>query len=91
MERTLSPAPPQAGGFDGYRAAVQFRGLGPIEVTENGCTMPSRPTQPAVLALLIEYAGRSVSTGSLIEGVYGDTPPSGARRSTSTSVQPPGR
>ncbi|MFV2000768.1 MAG: BTAD domain-containing putative transcriptional regulator, partial [Acidimicrobiia bacterium] len=44
------------------------------------------PKQRAVLALLIANAGRSVSTGTLIEGVYGDHPPQGARRSIQTYV-----
>lgn len=87
MERTLPPALLPAGWVDAYAAAVQFRVLGPIEVTENGHSYAvGGPKQRAVLALLIAHAGRPVSTGSLIEGVCGDAPPSGPRRSIQTYV-----
>ncbi|MEN8042107.1 MAG: BTAD domain-containing putative transcriptional regulator, partial [Actinomycetota bacterium] len=60
---------------------------GPIEVVKDGRRLPlGGPKQRTVLALLIANAGRSVSTGSLIDGVYGDGPPQGARRSIQTYV-----
>ena len=87
MERHLPPAPLQANGPDEYRFGMEFKVLGPLEVSENGETYAlGGPKQRAVLALLIEHAGRSVSTGSLIEGVYGDDSPQGARRSIQTYV-----
>ena len=70
---------------DRYLQDVFFRVLGPVEVTENGRRYTvGGPKQRTVLALLIAQAGRSVSTERLIDGVYGDEPPQGARRSIQT-------
>lgn len=70
---------------DRYLEDVFFRVLGPVEVTENGRRYTvGGPKQRSVLALLIAQAGRSVSTERLIDGVYGDDPPQGARRSIQT-------
>ena len=66
---------------------MELRVLGPVEVVEDGRSFPlGGPKQRTVLALLIANAGRSVSTGSLINGVYGEEPPQGARRSIQTYV-----
>ena len=87
MERTLPPAPLQASGPSEYGQGMELRVLGPVEVVEDGRSFPlGGPKQRTVLALLISNAGRSVSTGSLINGVYGEEPPQGARRSIQTYV-----
>ncbi len=66
---------------------MHFAVLGPIEAVENGQRHAlGGQKQRTVLALLIAQAGRQVTTGQLIDGVYGDDQPKGARRSIQTYV-----
>ena len=61
--------------------------LGPLEAVEDGRPLPlGGLKQRTVLALLIANRGRPVSTDALIDGVYGEDAPSGARRSVQTYV-----
>ena len=71
----------------GYVGRVEFGVLGPLEVVEDGHRHGlGGPKQRTVLALLLAHAGRPVSTGSLIEAVYGDAAPDRAHRSIHTFV-----
>jgi DNA-binding SARP family transcriptional activator len=55
---------------------VQFRILGPLEVSgDNGPLPLGGQKQRAVLALLTLNAGRVVSTDRLLDAVWGETPP----------------
>ena len=61
--------------------------LGPMDVVLDGTPTPVGPQkQQAVLALLVAQAGRIVSTEALMEGVWGDPVPDGARRSLQTYI-----
>jgi DNA-binding SARP family transcriptional activator len=61
---------------------VEFRLLGPVEVWIGDRRVDvGQPRQRGVLAALTADAGRTVSTEVLIDRVWGDTPPPGARRS----------
>jgi DNA-binding SARP family transcriptional activator/streptogramin lyase len=56
---------------------LAFSLLGPLEARLDGEVLPlGGPRQRAVLALLLLHANESVSRGALIEGVWGDRPPS---------------
>ena len=62
------------GGVD-----LQFRVLGPVEVTDGGQSLPlGGPKQRALLADLILNAGRIVPTAQLIDDLWGDAPPATA-------------
>ena len=62
------------GGVD-----LQFRVLGPVEVTDGGQSLPlGGPKQRALLADLILNAGRVVPTARLIDDLWGDAPPATA-------------
>ncbi len=70
-----------------YGAEVEFRVLGPLEAVEKGLRLDlGGPKQRAVLSLLIANAGRQVSVGTLIEGVYGDFAGDRAHRSIHTFI-----
>jgi DNA-binding SARP family transcriptional activator/tetratricopeptide (TPR) repeat protein len=61
---------------------VEFRVLGPVEVVVADQALPHvEPRQRAVLAALVVEAGRTVSTETLIDRVWGDDPPAQVRRS----------
>ena len=71
----------------GYGSTMEFRVLGPIEVIDSGRSLElGGGKQRTVLALLVANARQPVSTGRLIEGIYGDEAPDGARRSVQTYV-----
>ena len=60
---------------------VEFRVLGPVEVSASGRVLaPAEPRQRAVLAALVVDVGRTVPTETLIDRVWGDRPPAQARR-----------
>jgi YVTN family beta-propeller protein len=55
---------------------VDFRILGPLEVTSCGERLPlGGPNQRALLALLILHANQSVRRERLIDEIWGETPP----------------
>ena len=58
---------------------VQYRILGPFDVTRRGETVAvGGPRQQAVLVSLLMHANEVVSTDRLIEMVWGDDPPANA-------------
>lgn len=66
---------------------TQLRILGPLAATRAGGPVPlGGPKQRTVLALLAQAAGDRVSADQLILGVYGEAPPTGARRTVQTYV-----
>jgi DNA-binding SARP family transcriptional activator len=66
---------------------MEFRILGPVQVWAGGRGWPvGEPRQQAVLAALLVDAGRPVSVDALVERVWGDSPPSQARRSLQSHV-----
>jgi DNA-binding SARP family transcriptional activator/WD40 repeat protein/tRNA A-37 threonylcarbamoyl transferase component Bud32 len=74
-------------GKNDYVQDMRFGVLGPIEASEKRRRLSvGGPKQRTVLALLISRAGSAVSTDALVDGVYGDQPPQGARRSVQTYV-----
>jgi DNA-binding SARP family transcriptional activator/tetratricopeptide (TPR) repeat protein len=59
---------------------IEFRVLGPIEVCADGRRVDAgQPRQRAVLAALLADAGRPVPVEALIDRVWGQAPPRGAR------------
>ena len=70
-----------------YRSGVDLLVLGPVEVRNQGVPMSiGGPKQRSILALLIADVGHPVSVDRIIEDVYGDDAPEGARRSVQTLV-----
>jgi YVTN family beta-propeller protein len=66
---------------------LQFRVLGPIEVSGGGQSLPlGGPQQRALLADLILNAGSIVSTARLIRDLWGDDPPPTASHTVETYV-----
>ena len=66
---------------------LQFRVLGPIEVSGGGQSLPlGGPKQRALLADLILNAGSIVSTARLIGDLWGDDPPPTASHTVETYV-----
>ncbi|WP_329421341.1 AfsR/SARP family transcriptional regulator [Streptomyces sp. NBC_01268] len=61
-----------------------FRLLGPLTVS--GAPAPGGPRVRALLALLLLDAGRTVTTGRLVDGVYGTEPPAGAANALQSQV-----
>ncbi len=74
-------------GKNDYGQDMRFGVLGPVEASEKRRRLSvGGPKQRTVLALLVSRAGSAVSTDLLVDGVYGDEPPQGARRSVQTYV-----
>ena len=71
-----------------YRASdLKVRVLGPLEVLSNGVDVRlGGPKQRTVLALLAAEVGKRVSVDTLIEGVWGDEPTTGAHSTLQTYV-----
>jgi len=66
---------------------MDVRVLGPVEVVDDGATVPiGGPRQRLVLALLILNVGETVSTDRLVDDVWGDEPPDAARRTVQAYV-----
>ena len=64
-----------------------FRVLGPLEVrTGGGWTAVGAPKQRAVLAALLLARGQVVSAGRLVDELWGEQPPPGARKLVSKYV-----
>jgi DNA-binding SARP family transcriptional activator/WD40 repeat protein/tRNA A-37 threonylcarbamoyl transferase component Bud32 len=67
--------------------ALPFRVLGPIEVeTDAGRAQLGGPKQRAVLAILVARLGSVVTTDELIDGIWGEEPPTGVLSSLHTYV-----
>ncbi|HEU5277819.1 MAG TPA: AfsR/SARP family transcriptional regulator [Gaiellaceae bacterium] len=61
---------------------MEFRILGPLEVREDGHSLPiGSGKQRAVLALLLLNAGEVVPTDRLIDALWGESPPASASNS----------
>ena len=66
---------------------MEVRLLGAIEASENGIRLPlGGPRQRAVLADLALHAGHVVSTGQLVEDLWGGRPPATAKRTVESYV-----
>ncbi|SNY70109.1 AfsR/SARP family transcriptional regulator [Paractinoplanes atraurantiacus] len=66
---------------------IEFRLLGPVEMWVDGHRLEAgQPRQRTVLAALAADAGRVVTTDTLIDRLWGDTPPATARRSLHAHV-----
>ncbi|MBO2451256.1 winged helix-turn-helix domain-containing protein [Actinomadura barringtoniae] len=66
---------------------MQFGILGPVEALVDGRPVAvGGPRVRALLALLLLDAGRLVSTERLIDGLYGEDPPSGAANALQSQV-----
>jgi DNA-binding SARP family transcriptional activator/tetratricopeptide (TPR) repeat protein len=66
---------------------VEFRILGAVEVRDGGRLLETgRPQARAVLAVLLADAGRPVTAEALIDRVWGEDPPAGARRTLHTHI-----
>ena len=58
------------------QAAVEFRLLGPLEAVAAGEAVPlGGPKQRALLALLLIHANEVVAVDTLIEELWGESPP----------------
>jgi DNA-binding SARP family transcriptional activator len=56
--------------------AIEFRILGPLEVSADGRLLPlGSPKQRALLALLLVHANETVSRDRIIEELWGEAPP----------------
>ncbi|MEV4635902.1 BTAD domain-containing putative transcriptional regulator [Actinoplanes sp. NPDC049548] len=67
--------------------SLRIRILGPLEVTAAGREVPvTAERDRIVLAMLILHAGRVVTSGQLIQAVWGDGPPATARGQIQTCV-----
>jgi DNA-binding SARP family transcriptional activator len=75
-------------GAASYRAPeLKVRVLGPLELLSNGDDVRlGGPKQRVVLALLAAEVGKPVSVDTLIDGVWGDEPTTGARSTLQTYV-----
>ncbi|MFI0483386.1 BTAD domain-containing putative transcriptional regulator [Actinomadura sp. 9N215] len=66
---------------------MRFGVLGPVEVRAGGAVVPvGGPTVRALLAMLLLDAGRVVPAERLIDGLYGEVPPSGAANALQSQV-----
>jgi YVTN family beta-propeller protein len=66
---------------------MDFRILGPLEVTDQGRTLPIKGRKPqALLALLLLNAGEVVSRERLIDELWGDDPPPTASKTLQVHV-----
>jgi DNA-binding SARP family transcriptional activator/tetratricopeptide (TPR) repeat protein len=66
---------------------LDFRILGPLQVYSEGQPVPLRgPRQRALLAILLLHAGETVSTDRLIDLLWGEAAPAGARKTLSVRV-----
>ena len=66
---------------------MEFRVLGPLEVSEDGRPVDlGGPTQRALLAILLLHAGEVVSVERLIDDLWGDEPPATAVKSLQAHV-----
>jgi DNA-binding SARP family transcriptional activator/WD40 repeat protein len=70
-----------------YHAAMRFRVLGPLSVTrDDGSVSLGGPKPRLLLAMLIRAGGRPVATDTLIDALWGDSPPTTARKTVQVYV-----
>jgi WD40 repeat protein/DNA-binding SARP family transcriptional activator len=82
-----APAALEAGDEASYGDDVHVRVLGPVSVLENGVDLPiGGPKQRTAFSLLAARAGEIVATDTLIDGLWGGEPTSGARSTLQTYV-----
>ena len=62
------------------RTSIEFRLLGPLEVSRGGRSLSIAGKPAALLALLLVHANEVVSTDRLIDGLWGNTPPKSAAK-----------
>jgi DNA-binding SARP family transcriptional activator len=62
------------------RTAIEFRVLGPLEVSRGGRALSIAGKPASLLALLLVHANEVVSIDRLIDGLWGDTPPKSAAK-----------
>ena len=68
-----------------YRQTVEILVLGPVEAVADGQQLTiGGQKQRTVLGLLVANSGTAISSDSLIQAIWGDEAPPGARRSLST-------
>src|SRR5437588_7889950 len=68
-------------------AAVEFRILGPIEVSDGGHVVEVRPPKlRALLAMILVHANEVVSSERLVEGLWGEVPPASATNTLQSYV-----
>ena len=66
---------------------MDFRILGPLEVSANGERLElGGPKQRALLAMLLLNAGEVVSSDRLVEALWADKPPAAARHAVEVNV-----
>lgn len=72
---------------DSSRWSAEFRLLGAVDVVRDGRALPPLPAQPAcVLAVLLLGVGDVVSVDRLVDAVWGERPPDGARNALQVYV-----
>lgn len=65
--------------LDAVAGPIEFRILGPLEVSGEGGRLETGRSRPrALLAILLLNAGQVVSIGQLIDGIWGENPPPSA-------------
>jgi DNA-binding SARP family transcriptional activator len=62
------------------RTAIEFRVLGPLEVSSGGRPLSINGKPASLLALLLVHANEVVSTDRLIDGLWGEAPPKSAAK-----------
>ncbi len=66
---------------------MEFRILGPVRMTAAGRTVTvGEPRQQAILAVLLLEAGHTVAVDSIVDRIWGDSPPARARRSLQAHI-----
>jgi DNA-binding SARP family transcriptional activator len=71
----------------GHVTALDIGVLGELTVTRDGCAVAvTGPGRRALLGLLAANAGRIVSVGRIVEGLWGETPPASAVKVVQTHI-----
>ena len=79
-------ATPRSNGSTAPRGPWRLRVLGPVEIDFAGRRLDVQGVARALLALLTRSAGQVVSVESLVDGLWGSTPPAGAERAVASYV-----
>ena len=77
---------PRPNGPASPRGPWRLRVLGPVEIDFAGERLEVQGVARALLALLTRSAGQVVSVESLVDGLWGSTPPAGAERAVASYV-----